>query len=603
MSRLLIAVLSGCLLLVGVAAGAAGPALPDTRILIDISGSMKKNDPKNLRRPALRLLVGLLPSDSRAGVWTFGQYVNMQIPLGTVDENWRRRARGGADKIHSRGLFTNIEEALIDATEGWVGREGEHQRHVVLLTDGMVDVSKDPAESLRSRARIMDSLLPRLQEMNVRIHTVALSERADHELMRKLSESSGGWYEQVENASELQKVFLRIFEKVGNPDTVPLKDNRFKIDDSIREVTLIVFRAEGAEATRVTAPNGQSFDRAGAPGNVSWHQDEGYDLLTIREPLAGDWSIQAALDPDNRVMILTDLRMQVSELPNYVVAGQRVPASVGFLDQGKPLSRREFIDVVGVSAEQVGPKGLETEPRPLRDDGNGEDPLAYDGNFEFRFSPEGEDGRAELVISAEGVTFQREKRIIFELRQPAMATVQPESDKLAVLRVSPVAEVIDPASMEVTADLAKSDGSHEAVVLERGADGVFAGRIDVSTFAGEAVLEVRVRARTAGGDTVGAVLPAQAVRGSLPLEAPASAPAAAASPVDAVEPEPEGDDSNQWLIWFGVANVVVLLLGGLVFWLIRRRAAKDPFQLVDEDDEPSSTQAQEPKGDKVEEAA
>ena len=59
-------------------------ALNDVRVLIDISGSMKKNDPANLRQPALRLFISLLPSDTQAGVWTFGQWVNMLIPHDSV---------------------------------------------------------------------------------------------------------------------------------------------------------------------------------------------------------------------------------------------------------------------------------------------------------------------------------------------------------------------------------------------------------------------------------------------------------------------------------------------------------------------------------------
>ena len=91
--------------------------LADVRILIDISGSMKQNDPENLRRPALRLLVGLLPPETRAGVWTFGQYVNMQIPLGQVDPAWKARARKSSASIGSPGQFTHIEQALKRATE------------------------------------------------------------------------------------------------------------------------------------------------------------------------------------------------------------------------------------------------------------------------------------------------------------------------------------------------------------------------------------------------------------------------------------------------------------------------------------------------------
>ena len=36
----------------------------DVRVLVDMSGSMKKNDPDNLRIPAVQLMSNLLPPDS-----------------------------------------------------------------------------------------------------------------------------------------------------------------------------------------------------------------------------------------------------------------------------------------------------------------------------------------------------------------------------------------------------------------------------------------------------------------------------------------------------------------------------------------------------------
>ncbi len=59
-------------LLLAVTVQAAEP-LPDVRLLIDVSGSMRQSDPNNLREPALELMLRLLPEGSRAGVWTFGQ--------------------------------------------------------------------------------------------------------------------------------------------------------------------------------------------------------------------------------------------------------------------------------------------------------------------------------------------------------------------------------------------------------------------------------------------------------------------------------------------------------------------------------------------------
>lgn len=577
---------------------AKAPPVPDTRILIDISGSMKKNDPKNLRRPALRLLVGLLPTDSRAGIWTFGQYVNMQVPLGKVDERWRGKARKGAGKIHSRGLFTHIESAIAQASADWSGPAGKYQRHLVLLTDGMVDVSKDQAESDQSRTHILERQLPKLKELGVQVHTVALSARADHELMRALSQTSSGWYEQVESAARLQKVFLRIFEKVGNPDTVPLKDNRFKVDKSIREVTLIVFRAEGAAPTRVTMPSGESFDESAPPDNVSWHQDEGYDLLTIKDPMAGDWKIQAQVDPDNRVMILTDLRMQVSETPNHIVAGQRIPMDVSFFDQGEIVSRREFVEMVHLSAEQIGPDGTETEPRPLRDDGQGDDPLAFDGKFELRFDPQGEWGRGELLILAEGKTFQREKRRIFELVLPAEAALVPDDTSEALkLNVLADPQVIEDASMEATAELTLADGSHQSLVLNKQGDGYYQGMIQPAELVGEAKLTIRIRARTLGGDPVGAVLPLMSVKGLQEPPAPEQPQAVTPQGSALEEVGSEEDESSLMMIGFGIANAVLVLVGGLAFWLLRRRRKKDFFELVDEEEErgdaPPAQQAKE----------
>ena len=48
--------------LTGVLADESGVVThPDVRVVIDVSGSMKQNDPNDLRIPALNLLIGLLP--------------------------------------------------------------------------------------------------------------------------------------------------------------------------------------------------------------------------------------------------------------------------------------------------------------------------------------------------------------------------------------------------------------------------------------------------------------------------------------------------------------------------------------------------------------
>jgi uncharacterized protein (TIGR03503 family) len=570
----------------------------DVRILIDVSGSMKQNDPKNLRRPALRLLVGLLSSETRAGVWTFGQYVNMQIPLGQVDKSWKKRARKSSESIGSPGQFTNIEDALRRSTEDWSGPPGPYRRSVILLTDGMVDISRDRTKNAASKKRILGRILPRLTNLNATIHTIALSKNADHELMKELAGKTGGWYEQVENAEQLQKVFLRIFEKVGKPDAVPLKDNKFKVDASITEATLLVFRKPGAQETEVVPPDGKVFRADNAPPSVSWHRDKGYDMLTISDPQAGEWKIRAELDPDNRVMIVTDLKMQATDLPNRLIQGSSLPVIVKFSDHGKLIQKREFLDVVNVSAMQQY-DGINSEARPMLDNGQDTDKRADDGLFTLSFGGESlNSGVGELVLNATGPTFVREKRMTYEVVPPVKLIASPRSDgRMLDVRISPDAELIDPASLQIDAWLENAEGEQFRMPLNISAGQGASGEIDLMSFTGPRQIAVKANAKALSGESItyfdtpieveGLKAPEPVAIATPEPTPPPVEPEPTPEPEPEPQPEPEDEEEGGWgiaLIWFGVINLLLILGGGGAFWWIRRRNQRSMVSLVEDPD-------------------
>jgi uncharacterized protein (TIGR03503 family) len=579
---------------------------PDTRVLIDVSGSMKKNDPQYLRRPALRLLVELLPDDSRAGVWTFGRWVNMEVPLGKVDQAWKRRAREGAARIHSRGQFTNIEEALKRSIVDWQGATRKYDRHLILLTDGMVDVSKNPKESAASRARILSEILPRIKEHGARIHTIALSERADHELLQSLASETDGWYEQVNEAAQLQRIFLRLFEKVGKPDTIPLKDNRFQVDGSIQEVTLLVFRSEEGGDTRVITPTGKEFGSKEAPESVSWHRDEGYDLMTISQPEVGEWRVLAAVDPDNRVMVVTDLKMKSTDLPNRLLQGERVPLMVHFVDQKKKITRKEFLDVVNLKSEHTDSEGV-GEPRPIFDDGKDADQVAGDGDFTLRLGEGIADGKVELVVSAQGKTFTRERRYTFEVIPAAKldSSVEERDGKSGVMvKVTPDAELIDPQTVRIEGTLVSKEGESQPVMFVPSAEqNSQESWVDSTTLEGTWSLGVRFLATGRSGKELALDLGPVQIEGSYQPPPPPPEPEPEPEPVPEPEPEPEPEppvqeeppvekeppsEEDGWtsgLIIFGIGNLLLLLAGGAGFWFWRRRTAGNALQVEEEEGE------------------
>ena len=379
----------------------------DVRVLIDVSGSMKQNDPKNLRAPALRLLVELLPKDTRAGVWTFGQYVAMPVPLGNVDKAWRDTARAEAAKIHSRGLFTNIEESVRKASAGWKEPDPHYRRHMILLTDGMVDVGKDPEQNAQSRRRLLQELLPALEQADVTVHTIALSDKVDFDLLQAISSATRGSFEKVTSADDLQRVFLKLFEKSVGADSLPIENNAFQVDKNVSDITVLVFLAKDSPTTSLIKPDKKILSEKEHPENVQWYHAEGYDLITIKAPEAGAWGLQAKVDPDNRVLVVTNLRMQLDKLPNTLLLGDRFDVRARLLEDNKTITNPNLLDKTKFDVKLVDAQS-KVQSFALHDDGQAPDSLKGDGVYSLLLDKIEQPGNYEAIVQAKSLTFQRE---------------------------------------------------------------------------------------------------------------------------------------------------------------------------------------------------
>lgn len=429
-------------------------AVADVRVLIDVSGSMKQNDPQNLRAPALRMLVGLMPEGSRSGVWTFGQYTNMQVKLDKVDKAWKDKAMAEAGKIHSRGLFTNIEEAVDKATTGWTQPDPAYTRHVILLTDGMVDVSKDSKVNEASRRRLLQEVLPRLEAADVAIHTIALSRQADSELLSALSGATKGAFVQADSADELQRVFLKLFEKSVAPDALPIQDNKFSVDKHVNDFTLLIFLAKDSPATVVHTPDGQKWSQSAHAANVSWHHEAGYDLISVKEPKAGEWSLQARLDPDNRVMIVTNLRLKVDKLPNTIMLGDEFDVRARLLEDGKTVDNANLLSKTAFTIAQHKAEA-QLHNATLKDDGQAPDVLKGDGVYSAVIKSLDQAGAFEFVIAANSQTFKREMHHTLQVHDsPANFQItQAAPGKPFKISIQPHAGLIRPESVSMQVKL------------------------------------------------------------------------------------------------------------------------------------------------------
>ncbi len=425
----------------------------DVRVVIDVSGSMKQNDPNNLRAPAMRMLVGLMPGeDARAGVWTFASMVNMLVPWREVNDDWRQNAIEKSSQIHSHGLFTNIEQALQKATANQKQADPGFQRSMILLSDGFVDLKPGEAATKASRQRILDKLVPRLKALQMTVHTIALSDNADHELLKALSMATDGWYRQADTAEDLQRIFLHLFEQSTNRDTVPLADNQFSIDQSVEEMTVLAFRQPGSAATKLQLPDGSTIDQSQASERIRWQHENSFDLITIDKPTPGQWQINAELDPDNRVMVVTDMQLRTSDLPNNVLVGEQFEFEARLTEKGEVITRPAFLHLVEgqlVRQKASGQAELPLDRRP--------DEAVYRATLGTGF----EAGRNDVIVTMKSETFERQRRqSINVIAAPiSVDTTQLEQPTRSHrIEVEADAALINPDSLSITALLREQDG-------------------------------------------------------------------------------------------------------------------------------------------------
>lgn len=377
----------------------------DVRIIVDISGSMKTNDPDNLRQPAVRLLARLIPEGADAGVWTFGQYVNMLVPYDAVDDAWRARAIDRSVDINSIALRTNLGEAITVASDDYFTRGDLSNTDFILLTDGKVDVSDGSDANKQERARILGPVLDQLVSKGATFHTVALSAEADSALLETLAERTGGSFNVAASADALNLAFLNALNAAVPQEQVPIEGNGFDVDSGVREFTALIFWGENeTSATReleLTDPEGHVSVVGDTGQGMRWARESGYDLITVREPVPGDWQINGELGEGSRVTVVSDLRMVVTPVPTSFSQAQPLELQIAFFEDDDKLTDPDFLGVLDVRVtvtsedNRSGTKVLSSDQPPAN------------GIYRDTIGALPAAGRYTIEVVADGQTFSR----------------------------------------------------------------------------------------------------------------------------------------------------------------------------------------------------
>ena len=316
----------------------------DIRVLIDVSGSMKQTDPNNLRIPALQVLTQLLPIGSKAGVWQFANTPKVIVPHGDVNTQWQQKASIAAQQISSIGQFTDIGAALKSASFNAQDQSQGRQLHIILLTDGMVDVSKDDAQNERARSALLKPILQQYINVGARVHTIGLSHKADKATLSAIAQGTDGLFEVAINADQLLDIFLRALDNTVVTQQVPVKrsEQSFLVQPGIDSMTIMVEK-NGDENIKLKDGNQRIFGKEQTLSNQQWQSSATHDVIRIQKPIPGKWALISDTATLKRINVVGQLQILLQQSHQNIKVGQRSYIDVQLADEkGKLLSAEQL---------------------------------------------------------------------------------------------------------------------------------------------------------------------------------------------------------------------------------------------------------------------
>lgn len=513
----------------------------DLVVVLDESGSMKKTDPGNSRCAATEMFVRLCDERQRVALMGFSSSARLLSDLepmgaGPARESLIAALRG----VRSSDSWTNIETGLRQALDELIrsGSPGK-PRAILLMTDGAGDLSPGAAAVRASLARVRGPLVAECIQEGVRIYCVAFSKGADRQLLEYLAQATHGLCVAGTREDDLQRLFLRLFEEVAHPQTLPLDQGKVLIDASVTEATFLVTHSP-TQTVRLTDPDGRVAAQKDPPTSTAWFSTPRYDLVTVAGPQAGTWSVDpAGQDADSRVIVLTDLKLETRDFPATVHSGQAVGLLALLTASGQVLENAEVTSRVVMQGTLRGEPATNAR---LADDGAFPDPAAGDGLFGACMTAPRQAGSYDLEIVARAPTLERRLLLSLDVTD-AWFDVEIERDVLAPgevlplkVRVTNLDIVRKDLRIAFVASVRKPDGTHTEVPVDPVTQYLFTAGFDDTAGEGDYRISVTGTQHDAKGQPVEMTLGPRDFRVMAPIAL--ALPSVVATPEAPVTPEP-----------------------------------------------------------------
>lgn len=364
--------------------------------------------------------------------------------------------------------------------------------------------------------------------------------------------------------------------EVFAPSDVPLLDNRFRIDYGVKEITFIIKRQPGTPSVILVRPDGSKlYVGKVTPPDVGWLARPDQDLITVRDPMPGPWQAIGAVDPNNRVRLLTDIRLESQPLPARLYQGERIKLASRLLIDGAAPDASYYLSDLGMTVrlQQFGDESQSGEPvleetlGHYLDDGKGLDEKPGDGVLTAEAVLDVPAGKYRALYSTGNQVFTRaqSQQVLLYPMPLSYSLTTPSGEAGARLDMKIDGDELDPASVVVQGKTVSGSGESQPFNAVASGPDI---NIDLSTLkeVGQYKVEASLFGTTRLGREIRLQLPAKSFN-ILPALPPTPSAAAVTTPVKFEERE-----QRNWLPWaLGGGVACLLLLGGAGFLLLQKR--------------------------------
>lgn len=245
--------------------------------------------------------------------------------------------------------------------------------------------------------------------------------------------------------------------------THPLLNNRFRVDPTIKQASFIIYREQDSQAAILVRPDGTKYYAWKHPEHIVWYEENGMDIVSIKEPMPGPWQAIGAISEKNKIEIVSNLQLSAAPLAHRLYQHERIKFQAYLTQNEQPIVLRDFLDRVNLKVTftpfVANEDQLTAEAKPIPitageflDDGIGLDEVAGDGKFTVELPIEVAPGKYRARITSGNGVFLRaiEQEVLVYPSPVVLEFTQSRNDNPHRARFDSEKATIEPGSLSAS---------------------------------------------------------------------------------------------------------------------------------------------------------